>query len=559
MSIPLEEKLLKKIGSAQFFMLRYETEFTPCTGITAVTKQERRNFKRGIMIAPWCPKLKRDKPQDDPITNGKIKPTDWTFKVNGLPCRVLVTTDEFAPILFLAIDGRFKGIETPYDIPLASLREDTLWFGLAVDALLKQVASAQQFVWAADWETVPAMLLARSRHHVSLTLHNTFDECLVNEIKPFGKTFQRFGTKRKTEGIKTALEIGMELADVVTTVNRGFAYGMRNEAIQSKVMAPHLQSLMGRVVGINNAAFAKVSDALLVLKQKLIETPVEARKELFKAQAEARALLPAEISSLCADKVIIVSMGRRVAQKLHDVMVESTRQLLRADKNLPLFVVFTTVHGDDGSPARLERMQALAKDFPNNVACLDGRLQCFSEMMRAADYNCMPSLYEPHGGAYEGTVIPIARAIDGLAEQICALEPEGEAAKMNDLWHPSNEAPSGFLFREGGKTTAGRVRDLAALLSQSPSPDNKMFKEMTAALSEVLLQAVALRVNQPDKYAELVLAAIEKQEGSSWEVNLGGMLALIEEARLKRKIICNHEKYGKLEKIYVGAGPRPAK
>ena len=38
MALPLESSLLQKIGSAQFFMLRYETEFTPCTGITAVTK-----------------------------------------------------------------------------------------------------------------------------------------------------------------------------------------------------------------------------------------------------------------------------------------------------------------------------------------------------------------------------------------------------------------------------------------------------------------------------------------------------------------------------------------
>ncbi len=531
-----EEKLMKKIGSAQFFMLRYETEFTPCTGITAVTKQERRNFKRGIMIAPWCPKLKRDKPQDDPLASGKVRLTDWTFKVNGRPCRVLVSTDEFAPILFLAIDGRFEGIETPYDVPLPSLREDTLWFGLAVDELLKVAASPQQFVWAADWETVPAMVLARGRHHVSLTLHNTFDECLVNETKPFGKVFSIFGTERKDDGIKTALEIGLELADVVTTVNRGFAYGMRNEAIQSKVMAPHLQALMDRVVGINNAAFTKMDSSLLALNQHLIEEPEAARQELFKAQAEARLLLPAEISSKCGNKVIVISMGRRVAQKLHDVMVESTRQLLRKDKNLPLFVVFTTVHGDSGSPARLERMQALAREFPDNVACLDGRLPFFSEMMHAADYNCMPSLYEPHGGAFEGTVIPIARAVDGLAEQICGYQPKGEAEKMNALWHPANEAPAGVLFREGGKTTAGRVKDLAALLSESPSPNNKLFKEMTTALSEVLLQAVELRVKQPEKYAELVLAAIEKQEGSSWEVNLGGMLALIEEARLKRKI-----------------------
>ena len=67
-------------------------------------------------------------------------------------------------------------------------------------------------------------------------------------------------------------------------------------------------------------------------------------------------------------------------------------------------------------------------------------------------------------------------------------------------------------------------------------PTTNFFKEMTTALTEVLLQVVELRLKQPDKYNELVLAAIEKQEGSSWEVNLGGMLALIEEARLKRKL-----------------------
>jgi hypothetical protein len=107
---------------------------------------------------------------------------------------------------------------------------------------------------------------------------------------------------------------------------------------------------------------------------------------------------------------------------------------------------------------------------------------------------------------------------------------------MNDLWHFAGEAPSGFLFREGGKTNASRVKDLAALLSESPSPNNKLFKEMTASLTEVLLQAVDLRLKHPERYADLVLAAIDKQQDSSWDANLGGMLALIEEARLKRKI-----------------------
>jgi hypothetical protein len=45
---------------------------------------------------------------------------------------------------------------------------------------------------------------------------------------------------------------------------------------------------------------------------------------------------------------------------------------------------------------------------------------------------------------------------------------------------------------------------------------------------------VKIRLGQQDLYAHLVLAALTKQQGTSWYTNLGGMLALIEEARLKR-------------------------
>ncbi len=123
----------------------------------------------------------------------------------------------------------------------------------------------------------------------------------------------------------------------------------------------------------------------------------------------------------------MVSMGRRVAQKQHDLLVESTRMLLRNDPDLPLFVYFATTPGDPGSAARQQRIAELQAEFPRNTAFVDGRISNFEALMQAADYNCMPSLYEPHGGAYEGTVVPIARAVDGLAEQICAWKPRGRA------------------------------------------------------------------------------------------------------------------------------------
>jgi len=188
--------ILKKIAGAQFVMLRYETEFTPCTGITAVTKQERRHFANGVVVAPWCPNLKRKAGDESCRIKGRFRDTGVTLGVHDAACRVLATTDEFAPIVFLEVAGHFLGRETPYDTPaeppvdsLGTLKTDTLYFGLAVEALLRHARPVGSFVWGADWETVPALFLLRNRHHISLTLHNTFDECIAKEADAFDETF----------------------------------------------------------------------------------------------------------------------------------------------------------------------------------------------------------------------------------------------------------------------------------------------------------------------------------------------------------------------------------
>ena len=104
------------LAKAKFVMLRYETEFTPCTGITAVTKQERRNFVDGVMISPWCGGLERKEAKNDPVKSGRVRDTGWTFLIGTLQCKVLAATDGFCPTLFLDVQGRFLGKETPYEI-----------------------------------------------------------------------------------------------------------------------------------------------------------------------------------------------------------------------------------------------------------------------------------------------------------------------------------------------------------------------------------------------------------------------------------------------------------
>lgn len=534
-----------RIAQAQFIMLRYETEFTPCTGITAVVRQERRHYKRGIVIAPWCGRLNRRSPEDNPLANGSIHDTGWKFSVNGIICKVLATADPLlAPVIYLDVESRFRGIETPYDTPpelpeneaLATLKRDTLYFGLAVNEFLSRFCSSRQFVWGADWETVPALFLARNRHLIALTLHNIFDECLAAQASDFGSVFLPFQEHDITGMSRTALQIGLELADVITTVNRGFAYGIRTEQLHQRVMARHLLPYLDRIVGINNAAFTTLSTEHRTLKEMLATDFMSGVGELFRLKAEALSRLPEAIRDKAQGKAIVVAMGRRVSQKQHDLVVESLRTLLKRNPAFPVLAVFSTVHGDKGSPARLERITALAEEFPGNIVSIDGRVEFYGELMAAADYNCMPSLYEPHGGAYEGTVIPLARAVDGLAEQICGLSPKGNAAAVNAVWHAEKESPSGFLFREDLMDEEVIEEDLQELLAVSPSPDNRLFQAMRDALSATLRNAVQIRMNKQDIYAGLVRAALERQEDTSWLVHLGGVFALVEEAGIRRSL-----------------------
>ena len=92
---------------------------------------------------------------------------------------------EVMPIVYLAVEGAFQGLPTPYDTP--GLHATPLVFGAAVaEFLLKVGATGRQFVWGADWQMVPALTRLRTRHHTVLTLHNEFDAWLAREASEFG-------------------------------------------------------------------------------------------------------------------------------------------------------------------------------------------------------------------------------------------------------------------------------------------------------------------------------------------------------------------------------------
>ena len=460
---PVTFQHLQKIAHrCEFYLLRWETEFTPCTGITAVTRQERRHFgHRGMMIAPWQSLMPAARAALD---QGRVVDMKSPFRITG-PCargdrvQVLMTPPgELMPIVYLDVDGAFQGLPTPYDTP--GLARDTLVFGAAVAEFLTKVgATSRQFVWGADWQMVPALSLLHSRHHTVLTLHNEFDAWLAREASDFGG-----GLYPLFQSQETALRIGLKLADVATTVNRGYARGLRTEPIHTQVMAHHLQDLVGRIVPVENANFLSLSPEHKHLEVILARDPAAGLKIIEDTQRQARAALPEVMRTRIGDRVLVVAMGRLAAQKLHEVITEGVRILLRQHPDLPLFVVFAIVSGETGDRSRLERIHYLAAEFPDQVCSTDGRIEYFDTLMRAADYNAMTSLYEPHGGAFEGSVVPIVRLIDGLACQVNALEPAGRGAVLNAAWHDPWELPSGLGFRE--PPTRTDVDDLRAALDR---------------------------------------------------------------------------------------------
>jgi len=70
---------LDLVRRANFVLLRYETEHVPCTGITAVTRQERRAFRGGLMIAPWHERLDDAR---NSTAQRKVVETEWSFSVS---------------------------------------------------------------------------------------------------------------------------------------------------------------------------------------------------------------------------------------------------------------------------------------------------------------------------------------------------------------------------------------------------------------------------------------------------------------------------------------------
>lgn len=524
--------LTQALYTAAFVGFRWESPFTPCTGITAVFKQERAHFaKQGVFIAPWCPRMAA---AQKALADGKVVEVEgaWfeIYLQKPVQVKVLMSTDAGAPIFFLHVvgdDRAFAGVQTPYDTPYG--KRDCLLFALAAEQILARYQpaghSSLPFAWAADWQCVPAMMRLHWNRVTCLHLHNLYDEYLGDEARALA-----YDHAAALEG-RSVLSAGFASADVVATVSRGFAEGIRREILHTAIFAPHLQPEAHRIESVENANFVEMDAHVVKLADALSENLEQGAKLLAASKQAAREKLPPELREKVKGKTLIVSMGRSATQKLHCTVVEAAARLLQTRLGASAFFVFASTNGDRDDEVRQDTIAAFAARHPESAAAFSGRIPFFGELMLAADLNVMASLWEPFGGAYEGTVLPVARAIDGLASQIRPFRPTPFVAGTVPQ---DGGAPTGWLFRELPQPTA--EKDLEALLTSAvPSIRNATYAAMIDACSATLASAVELHQNEPLLFAELVRNALGMQRSRSWN-SYDRMLELAAAARAQRRL-----------------------
>jgi glycosyltransferase involved in cell wall biosynthesis len=523
--------LTRVLSTVTFVGFRWESPYTPCTGITAVFKQERSHFQgRAAFIAPWCPRMAA---AAKALADGKVVPVpDAEFFIQlgleRLRVQILTTTDAPAPIFYLHFpdDGRaFAGTQTPYDTP--HMERDTFLFALAAEQVLARFQPAERvslpFVWAADWQCVPAMTRLHWNRVTCLHLHNLYDTYLGDAARALG-----YDDAHAFEG-RSVLSAGFANADVVATVSRGFAEGIRRELLHTAIFAPHLQAEAWRIQPVENANFMELDPALQQIADALENDLPAGAALLTSSKKAARKKLPPEIQSRIEGKTIIVSMGRAATQKLHCAVVESAERLLQTEWGKSVFLIFATTDSDRDDQIRQAVIAAFAAQHPEAAAACTGRIPFFGDLMRAADLNVMASLWEPFGGAYEGTILPVARAIDGLASQIHAHAPSD---LVRAITGPDSAPPTGWLFREALMPSAHA--DLTSLLTAAvPTTRNATFAGIVDACAATLASAVALHQKSPLEFAGLVRNALHLQRTRTWQ-NYDRMVDLASMARVGR-------------------------
>ncbi len=528
----------------------YETQAAPCGGIAAVMARLPEAMAevsggRVWVITPYHHRVPR------------------MARVRTSLAGVVVTQGPGGPVSFNLMVGRegtvhtcyllpdrpevFAGASHPYDLPPEALLQDAMAFGRAAAAAAHLLEPGRPWsLFLQDWEAAfTALAPGPERVSCWLTLHNSYDSRAVwpEELARWGYDTSRIQGVGHGAGPRTALSMVLSqwVERPALTVSEGFAEDLVSDPLQTKVMAPHLTGLLaGNVLGLPNGPFQN----LRVPEAALAGDP----EPLMAWKGEQRALameaISAQATRVWGDTQGFLERARGVEepwfvmsgrddprQKGFDVAAAAARVFLaRGGRGSFLFLPQPGDEGLDG----LGFLRRLAMDFPARVLVMPFRLERgYLEIIAAAAYGLMPSLYEPFGMAnelYMNGTAALARATGGLRDQIVGHGPARTGILFREKLQDPGLVVKGWAhINDAGYLAASPPMDRVEQRSaESPyiSAYTELFRAMVRAMADGLVQAGSTWEDRRG-YAAMVARGVEHITRSfSWADTATRYLAL---------------------------------
>ncbi|MDT5295511.1 MAG: starch synthase [Acidobacteriota bacterium] len=335
----------------------------------------------------------------------------WYSEAAGVPSFLIEAPDYFTR-------GRVYGFGDDH--------ERFAFFSRAALTLLGRFGQAPDVIHGNDWPCGFAVawlwagrmwggFLARTR--TLMSIHNLAYQGMFNPADLWRIGFRQGDESNvfMSNGTASSLKAGLMTCDAISTVSPRYAY-----EIQSAEQGHGLDWLMrqrrDRLIGITNGvdydAWNPETDPHLPAHFSAEDL---SGKRACKLDLLRRFGLPEE-----ADRPIIASISRLVAQKGFDLIRQAAGRMLEAGA---FFVSLGS-----GEPEYESFLQQLKDSAPNRVAVYRGFNESLAHRIEAgADIFLMPSLFEPCGlnqmySMRYGTV-PVVRATGGLDDTVEQFDP----------------------------------------------------------------------------------------------------------------------------------------
>ncbi|MEE8330312.1 MAG: glycogen synthase [Acidimicrobiia bacterium] len=319
------------------------------------------------------------------------------------------------------------------------------FFGHVLQRVWRQLGQPD-IVHCHDWHValLPAFLKSQPepRPATALTVHNLAYQGVFE-----GAEARRSGIT-PTDGVVNFLAIGIEAADVVTTVSPTYALEILEDGAGMDDVLRARTAPVGILNGIDTAEWDPTIDPFI---------PEPFSAGVMDGKAAARRELAATLELDVDDSDLIVGVvSRLVDQKGIDLVIEAAAEAERLGLRIAVI--------GDGDPQLEQALVSLALDQPGRVAVRIGWDKAAAHLVIAgADALAVPSRFEPCGltqmQAMRYGTIPIAHAVGGLRDTVIDSGDE----KL------SSGEGSGFTFdKPTGPALAGAMDRAATMRRERP-------------------------------------------------------------------------------------------